>query len=535
MLTTKDLKLTFFGAIPVLEDKTGVLKPQEVVSLSALLTFKGRSVQELLAELVKKGKDIKDFTKGVLLRSSLRGHASIATTPAFAFAFEGSKFLDSAITGLNFASGLMSSGRRTDTETEEIVFPVSILKASAKIKELYQTASEKNIAFVRNLLSSGVSKDEASKMLPYGIYGTGIEQFSLETLVALKREYESQKSWMPEEVGIFLERTEAELEKLGIDLLYWTRLVAPRNSYPYPNIFKDPEVEDETWDLGREIIDDFKIISCDFSVSNSLNRKFSNLLDYTRLLLEGKKICGELIAIKDGWPKLLELRHQLCRDHHMAVSIKILSRVSWRVWGEKKRHRTVPMVVNSVYRAVDRAWEKFSIYAEKIKKGEMAKEDIKEIGRFFSIPSAIEKNPEYLCSWLRHTRDSFEVYFQLLEEGIPHRDALFVIPRGVKFDVLQEYNLFNLIDGYYPLRLCHTAEEEMRRITVKEVEAIKNLLWKEGMYGLVESIVPKCQIVGFCPEEKTCGEIKNLRPDYNEDVHKEMIEHLKKKSGQANL
>jgi len=525
MLKTSELKITFLGAIPGLKDETGFLKPQEVVALSALLTFKGRSVQGLLAELVNKGKDIKDATKKILFRSSLRGHASMATTPALAFSFEGSKFLDSAMTGMPFLSALMSSGRRTDTETEEAVFPTSVLNASRDTQGIFSADIVRNIDFSKRLLLAGIPKDEASKILPYGIYGTGMMQFSVETLVALKREYESQKEWMPEEVGFFLERAEAELKNLGIDLLYRTRLAAPRNSYPYPNIFKDPEFSDQANDYGYTIIDDFGIVSYDFRHLSSLNEKLEALSEEIEMACEWK-------VIKDSWTELLEKRHRLCQDYPLAGRIKIFSRDSWRVWGEQKRHRTVPMAVGSVYRAVDRAWEKFSAYGEKIKKGEMAKEDVKEISRIFSIPPAIENNPDLLCSWLRRARDSFKVYYQLLSEEIPHRDALFVIPRGVKFDVLQEFNLFNLIDGYFPLRLCHTAEEEMRRNTAKKVAAIKELLEKEEMHGLAESIVPKCQIVGFCPEEKFCGAIRKLRPDYREDTHQEMKERLKEKSGQ---
>jgi thymidylate synthase (FAD) len=521
MLTTKDLRLRFLGAIPVLEDQTGILKPQEIASLSALLTFKGRSVEDLRAELIKKGKDIKTFSRNVLFRSSLRGHASMATTPALAFAFEGSKFLDSALTGMTFASGLMSSGRRTNTETEEIVFPTSILKAGERTKEIYRTASEKNITFVQDLLSSGVSKDEASKMLPYGIYGTGIEQFSLEALVALKREYESQKTFMPEEVGLFLEQTETELEKLGMDLLYWTRLESPKNNYPYPNIFKDPGIADQTWELGFNFKGDFKIIAHALSITDSLVKKLCEISACMKSLLENGKI-------KEEWPILLEKRRQLCRDNQLAVSIKIFSRISWRVWGEKKRHRTVPMVVSSVYRSVDRAWQCFREYAERIKTGRITDEDIEEIERIFSIPPTIRKEPQFLYPWLERAGESLKDYSRLLEENIPPRDAVFVVPRGVKFDVLQEYNLFNLVDGYYPLRLCSTAEEEMRRISAEEVKVIKRLLGNQGA-DLADHIVPKCQIVGFCPEEKTCGVIRQLRSDYTEEVHQEMLQHLEKK------
>ena len=59
-LLTSDLKVTFLGITPLLKDRSGVLNPQEIVALSALLTFKGKSVQYLLKDAVEKGQDINE-------------------------------------------------------------------------------------------------------------------------------------------------------------------------------------------------------------------------------------------------------------------------------------------------------------------------------------------------------------------------------------------------------------------------------------------------------------------------------------------
>ncbi len=179
-MTTKDLKLTFLGITPVLKDKTGVLNSQQIVSFSALLTFKGKSVQNLLEETKAKGQDVNEKIKNILRRSSLKGHASMATTPVLCFSYEASKFLDSALTGVVFASALMASGRRTDTTVNDIVYPTTILN-NAKAESIYKKTSEENIDFVNELLKRGIQKDEASKMLQYGIYGTGIIQFPIES------------------------------------------------------------------------------------------------------------------------------------------------------------------------------------------------------------------------------------------------------------------------------------------------------------------------------------------------------------------
>jgi hypothetical protein len=304
-LLTRNLRVKFLGITPVLKDKTGVLNPQEIVALSALLTFKGKSVQTLLRETIKRGQDINEKNKNILRRSSLKGHASMATTPALCFSYEASKFLDSGLTGMIFASALMASGRRTDTTVNDIVYPTTIFK-NKKAQKIYKETSEKNINFVNWLLSQGIQKDEASKMLQYGIYGTGIIQFPIESLISLRREYDAEKKWMPEEIGFLLNQIERELKKFGIDLLYATRVAAPRNTYPYPHIFKDPKETNLIRDLKKKkkMKDVFQIISSDFVITPGLKKRLA------QLKTEIKKTVKNKTVLKKNWLRLILLRRQ---------------------------------------------------------------------------------------------------------------------------------------------------------------------------------------------------------------------------------
>lgn len=277
-LLTSNLKIKFLGITPVLNDKTGVLNPQQVVSISSLATFKGKSIKGLLREIKEKNQNLDERIKALLMKSSLRGHASIATTPSLCLSYEGSKFLDSALTGIVFSSSLVSSGRRASTTEKDIVYPNSIF-LNKKAKEIYQKTSVRIIQFFNFLLSRGVKKDEASKILQYGVYGTGIIQLPIETIVGLKREYLAEKDWMPEEIGALLKKIEKEAKRLGIDLLYTTREAAPRNTYPYPNIFKNPLKLNLVRELRRieKLIDGSKIISVDAVSSQGLKKKLADL------------------------------------------------------------------------------------------------------------------------------------------------------------------------------------------------------------------------------------------------------------------
>lgn len=522
VLTTDNLKIKFLGIVPILEKKIGFFNPQEIVSFSALLTFKGKSVQKLMKGTLKKGEKLEERIKRILRKSSLRGHASLSTTPVICFLYEGSKFLDSLLTGMYFGSFLVSSGRRTDTTEKDIVYPRNILK-NKKAREIYQTSSERTIKSYRSFLEEGVKKDVASKVLQYGIYGTGIIQLPLESIISLKKEYEMEKEWMPEETGLLIAKIENQLKKMGLDLLYSTRLIAPRNSYPYPNIFKNPRRLNLVRELTEKKKGKFEIVSADFVITSELKKKLAELGREMKRITKSKK------GIRKGWSDLLSLRRQITRDYNSALRIKVLSSVPWRVWGEKKRHRTCPQIIESIYYCVQRAALKFEKHRKQIEEGKISKKMVKEIEEVFSIPSVIKNNSGFLKKYLLTGLEAFQNYQKLIRLKIKPREAIFLIPRAVKIDILQEYDLYNLLTGYYPLRLCQTAEEEMRRNTLAEVVQIKKLLSKKGYGWLNKFIVSKCQLVGFCPEEKSCGKIKSSVKNYDDKFHQEMKDDLEDK------
>ncbi len=335
MKKVSDLKVTFLGITPEYRRRESYIPSQEIVSFSAWSSFKGKPFQKLLKDLKKKNQDPSKKTEVILKNSSLKGHSSIATTPVFSFSYEGTKFLDSALTGMIFASALMASGRRTSTSEKDIVFPDNFLK-KRKIKDLYYEESRKNIEFFNYLLSEGIPKDEASKILQYGIYGTGIIQFPVESVVSLKREWEIEKEWMPKEIEILIEEIEDYFRKSGVNLIYASRVAAPRNAYFYPNIFKNPKESNLARALTKELSPKslFKIVNFSLNIPYDLEKELFSLKK------EIKKVISQR-RVKKEWRRLIDTRRRIIRDYNLSVRFDIISRVSWRVWGEKKRHRTV--------------------------------------------------------------------------------------------------------------------------------------------------------------------------------------------------
>jgi hypothetical protein len=313
LLTTPNLKVKILGITPLLKDRSGVLNPQQIAAFSALLTFKGKSIKSLFRDTLRKGENLEDRISKILQRSSLIGHASVATTPSLSLSFEGSKFLDSALTGIYFSSSLVSSGRRTGTTEKDIVYPGQVLR-NKKAKKIYQQVSGKIIKFFNFLLSQGIAKDEASKILQYGIYGTGVIQLPIESIVSLKRQYLAEKDWMPEEIGLLLKKIEKETKKLGIDLLYATRVVAPRNVYPYPNIFKNPQKSNLVREIRKDekLLNRSKLISFDALITPGLKNKLTQLEKKKKgIFSSSKKVKEEWLGLLASLRKSFEITIQL--------------------------------------------------------------------------------------------------------------------------------------------------------------------------------------------------------------------------------
>lgn len=522
MHLTSDLKLDFLGWIPRFEDE--FLDTQSIIAFSALLSFKGRPIRTLYREAINGEQDIAKKVKAILTHSSLRGHASLSTTPALAISYQGSKFLDSMLTGTVFSSSLVSSGRRTETFLSDIVFPDNIYqKKSSRL--LYQKQMRENINFLNYLLSAGIPQDAASKIMPYGITGTGIIVLPIESLVGFEQELCFESEWMPKDGRFFIQKVKKILPKFGLDDLYHTRKVAPRNVYPYPNIFKNPQTPNLARDFSKKLRPGrlSQIVGFEATVTSNLKKRLK------RLDWEIEKMAASKRKIKNRWLKNLLARKELCRDYNPALSLSVIASVSWRVWGEKKRHRTIPQVVDSIYASVRRALKVFKKAYSQIKAGRIEDKLLREIDFVFAVPPTIAADKKTLVHYLKIAAKSLFTYQKLVNNGIPARDAIYIIPRGIRIFVLQKFDLYNLISGYYPLRLCPTAEEQMRRRTEEEMVLIKRLLKRRGLDDILSLVVPKCHLCGFCPEQKFCGKIKALVPFYNGNFHQEMKEELEKK------
>ncbi len=513
---TVEPRIEIIDYCPKVVDKDGkvILTPDNIIALSSMRVRNNLNMYQNLKKMEEGDKDIGKKLKTTTIGSTGRGHASATTSIYVAIDFGGtcSKLVDSMFTGAKFGTSLMPSGRATGINREQIVIPKAIAEhPDAEVRRIYIEASEYNIDLYEKLLAREVNQDAAGKIVQYGIYGGGFTVMPLETIIGFALDYELNPKAIPEEGKQILKQIEHSMKRIGASQTYAARKNAARASYPNPNIFKfsDNHISDLVKE-HPEILVNPRIIHLKNLESKRRDLSLEDSLEF------GKEIRQDPKQVIENWQKFLVDRKDIVDAYNLTSEVQIASVIPWRVWGEVKRHRTMPQNAESIYLAVDRA--KNVLYETDL---DNPGKNLERLEQVISIPPSIKSDPENLKDWVKAYYQSFKAYDSLsqLKYGISLSDTIQVIPRGVKLGVEKVIDLFNLTNGYYPLRLCGTAEEEMRRNTIYEVELIKNAI---GNPAINNQIVPKCAYIGFCLEswKKCCHAIdKHIGFEYTEEIH----------------
>ena len=138
---------------------------------------------------------------------------------------------------------------------------------------------------------------------------------------------------------------------------------------------------------------------------------------------------------------------------------------------------------------------------------------VKEKGQFdYIIPPTIERNPELKQKFEEFMQEISNKYLEFTEAGIPAEDARFVLPNATASSMVASLNLRELIH-LANLRLCTRAQYEIR-LLVKGMcdELVKQEPW------LKDYLVPKCERLGFCDEDKCCGRMPKKEEIFNVKV-----------------
>lgn len=125
---------------------------------------------------------------------------------------------------------------------------------------------------------------------------------------------------------------------------------------------------------------------------------------------------------------------------------------------------------------------------------------VKEKGDFdYIIPSQIAANAELKEKFEKHMQEVAQLYQEFVESGIKAEDARAILPNATASSMVASLNLRELIH-LANLRLCTRAQLEIRTLIKKMCdEVIKEEPW------LKSHLVPKCERLGYCDEDKSCG------------------------------
>lgn len=138
---------------------------------------------------------------------------------------------------------------------------------------------------------------------------------------------------------------------------------------------------------------------------------------------------------------------------------------------------------------------------------------VKEKGEFdYIIPETIKNNPELKKKFEDFILKTSELYQDFVNNNIPAEDARSILPNAAASSLVASLNLRELIH-LANLRLCTRAQLEIRQM----VKAMCKEVLKEEPW-LSEYLVPKCERLGYCDEDKSCGRLKT-----KEELLKERI------------
>ena len=139
-----------------------------------------------------------------------------------------------------------------------------------------------------------------------------------------------------------------------------------------------------------------------------------------------------------------------------------------------------------------------------------------EKGFDYVIPSTIKTNEEAIKIY-QSTMDIIRIGMQKLEQlEIPREDCAMLLPLGMNTEVVCRTNFRNLVDMSHQ-RMCTRAYWEYRQL-FKNISEALSAYSDEWKWLVEECFKPKCELVGYCKEKKSCGRIPKQNNKSVEDV-----------------
>lgn len=126
-----------------------------------------------------------------------------------------------------------------------------------------------------------------------------------------------------------------------------------------------------------------------------------------------------------------------------------------------------------------------------------------EKGFDYVIPPSIEKTEETKEIYEGAMSDILSAMQKLEALGMPREDIGMLLPLGMESKVVLRTNLRNLVDMSHQ-RLCTRAYWEYRNL-MRDIMNELSAYSEEWKYLVDNYFVAKCELTGFCTEQRSCG------------------------------
>ncbi|MCK5624856.1 hypothetical protein KAI04_03370 [Candidatus Pacearchaeota archaeon] len=513
----------------------GFLGGDDLVSYAQPLVSSGMDFEKLEETIFgdmynEEGKNFEDILFNKTATGIGRGH-SLGGLSGVVLGVHGTKMIDSGLTGLCSSRSLVTSSRRRETGTADIAIPESLQKHPKLLKKYMQISEE-----VFNLGKEFKEKfgkmggvETFNKVIPYNNPADLFIVLPLDTMATITAEVREDAlnpngTFLPREIHALSAMFPEITKEIGQSTMYKQRIEVPRDNYMHYNVFKDPGFPNHALELGTEL----GLENIDPLVVNTFFDNTKGFRVAANYALEAIKQAQKSDNPKELHEKSLEAMYALrkfANEYNESVRIQIGDTLSWRVWSEQKRHSTLRQTVESVYSGAERAlkgitplWPTIEV-AYNENDFEKLNGVLSELEKNIIIDNRLKRKPEVIIPYAYHTAKQLMLYQEFLDAGIPARDALFAVPKNIRLRTSENYDLTNLIDLEFPLRLCNTCEPERKASSWKKREIIV-----EELPDLEPFLKSKCN-VGFCTEGKYCNQITDMR-EYDEGLHKATKQYM---------
>ena len=127
----------------------------------------------------------------------------------------------------------------------------------------------------------------------------------------------------------------------------------------------------------------------------------------------------------------------------------------------------------------------------------------------YVIPNKIENDAEALKIY-KETMNCIEKNASILENefNIPREDVANLFPLGMGTKIVDKRNLRNAIDMSHQ-RLCKRAYWEYGKLFKEYMNELRKID-DEWVYIVDNYFVPKCELLGYCPEKYSCRKQKKV-------------------------